>query len=222
MAEAEKFLLPEAFSAELAPTTGGSAVLASMGTVATGVALVVSGTLALEGELEIPDGWAASSLLLGFALVNWGPGMGDLLNEQPGRFAVRGLLRLAVLAGSVLVLLLPAGDGVRLVHVAVVARVRPRRRRASTRAMGRRALEVPPRVFALSWRVWSIEAQARRARRNPTELSGRTRCNRVVNFEGAPGVAVGDVVPIRVTEVLPHSLRGALATLPEEAVCLSR
>ncbi len=60
------------------------------------------------------------------------------------------------------------------------------------------------------------------AKKNARELSGRTRCNRVVNFEGAPGVAVGDVVPIRVTEVLPHSLRGTLATLPEEAVCLSR
>jgi tRNA-2-methylthio-N6-dimethylallyladenosine synthase len=59
------------------------------------------------------------------------------------------------------------------------------------------------------------------SRKNPGELSGRTRCNRVVNFDGQGQVAVGDVVPVQVTEVLPHSLRGALAT-PEEAVCWSR
>jgi len=35
-------------------------------------------------------------------------------------------------------------------------------------------------------------------------------------------VAVGDVVAIRITDVLPHSLRGTLAARVEEAVCLSR
>jgi tRNA-2-methylthio-N6-dimethylallyladenosine synthase len=59
------------------------------------------------------------------------------------------------------------------------------------------------------------------SRRNPGELSGRTRCNRVVNFAGG-GTAVGDVVTVRVTDVMPHSLRATLTTVPEEAVCSSR
>jgi tRNA-2-methylthio-N6-dimethylallyladenosine synthase len=59
------------------------------------------------------------------------------------------------------------------------------------------------------------------ARRSPGELSGRTRCNRVVNFDGQGRVAVGDVVHVRVTDALPHSLRGTLTT-PEEAVCWSK
>ncbi len=48
------------------------------------------------------------------------------------------------------------------------------------------------------------------SRRDPRELSGRTRCNRVVNFDGGGGVRVGDVVQVRITQTLPHSLRGAL------------
>jgi tRNA-2-methylthio-N6-dimethylallyladenosine synthase len=60
------------------------------------------------------------------------------------------------------------------------------------------------------------------SRRNASELSGRTRCNRVVNFDGLGRVRVGDVVHARVTEVLPHSLRAALQPAPEEAVCSSR
>jgi tRNA-2-methylthio-N6-dimethylallyladenosine synthase len=60
------------------------------------------------------------------------------------------------------------------------------------------------------------------SRRNAGELSGRTRCNRVVNFEGRGAVAVGDVATVRVTEVMPHSLRATLTTVPEETVCSSR
>jgi tRNA-2-methylthio-N6-dimethylallyladenosine synthase len=59
------------------------------------------------------------------------------------------------------------------------------------------------------------------SRKNPGELSGRTRCNRVVNFDGQGRVGIGDIVHVRVTEALPHSLRGTLGT-PEEAVCSSR
>jgi hypothetical protein len=43
-----------------------------------------------------------------------------------------------------------------------------------------------------------------------------------VNFEAHDEVTPGDVVAIRVTEVLPHSLRGTLASQPEETACLSR
>ena len=64
------------------------------------------------------------------------------------------------------------------------------------------------------------------SKRNEAEVSGRTRCNRVVNFHGEGRVAVGDVVQVRVTEALPHSLRGALASMPpsrsEDAECFSR
>jgi tRNA-2-methylthio-N6-dimethylallyladenosine synthase len=60
------------------------------------------------------------------------------------------------------------------------------------------------------------------AKKNAHELSGRTRCNRVVNFDGGGRARVGDLVRVRITDVLPHSLRGALVTRPEEAVCSSR
>src|SRR2546427_7726099 len=45
------------------------------------------------------------------------------------------------------------------------------------------------------------------SKKNAGELSGRTRCNRVVNFDEQGRVAIGDVTRVRVTEVLPHSLR---------------
>ena len=59
------------------------------------------------------------------------------------------------------------------------------------------------------------------SKRNPGELSGRTRCNRVVNFDGRQ-TTIGDVVTVRITDVMPHSLRATLTTVPEEAVCSSR
>ena len=53
------------------------------------------------------------------------------------------------------------------------------------------------------------------SRRDSGELSGRTRCNRVVNFDGQGRVSLGDLVRVRITQAMPHSLRGALV---EEAV----
>jgi tRNA-2-methylthio-N6-dimethylallyladenosine synthase len=61
-----------------------------------------------------------------------------------------------------------------------------------------------------------------RSKKDGVGLQGRTRCNRVVNVEADGEVAIGDLVPVRVTEVLPHSLRGTLASLAEDAECLSR
>jgi tRNA-2-methylthio-N6-dimethylallyladenosine synthase len=89
-----------------------------------------------------------------------------------------------------------------------------------------RLLEVAGRVAAarserLRGRVVEVLVDGR-ARKNPTELAGRTRCNRVVNFEGDGRVDVGDLVLVRITDVLPHSLRGTLTALAEENVCLSR
>jgi tRNA-2-methylthio-N6-dimethylallyladenosine synthase len=60
------------------------------------------------------------------------------------------------------------------------------------------------------------------SKKNTGELSGRTRCNRVVNFDGQGRVSVGDLTRVRVTEVLAHSLRGTLAAHAEETPCLSR
>src|SRR5436853_1350452 len=60
------------------------------------------------------------------------------------------------------------------------------------------------------------------SKKNAGELSGRTRCNRVVNFDGQGRVSIGDVTRVRVTEVLPHSLRGTLAAHAEETPCLSK
>ena len=60
------------------------------------------------------------------------------------------------------------------------------------------------------------------SKKHASELSGRTRCNRVVNFDGQGRVSIGDVTRVRVTEVLPHSLRGTLAAHAEETPCLSK
>ncbi|MFA6033358.1 MAG: TRAM domain-containing protein, partial [Myxococcota bacterium] len=48
--------------------------------------------------------------------------------------------------------------------------------------------------------------------RDPGQVFGRTECNRVVNFRG--DFAPGDMVDVRVTEALPHSLLGEL--VPKE------
>ena len=61
-----------------------------------------------------------------------------------------------------------------------------------------------------------------RSKKNAGELSGRTRCNRVVNFDGQGSASVGDLAQVHIDQVLPHSLRGTLASRPEEAACLSK
>jgi len=48
------------------------------------------------------------------------------------------------------------------------------------------------------------------SRKSAAELMGRTECNRIVNFDGgaASPTLVGRMVEVRITEALPHSLRG--------------
>jgi tRNA-2-methylthio-N6-dimethylallyladenosine synthase len=48
------------------------------------------------------------------------------------------------------------------------------------------------------------------SKKNPAELMGRTECNRIVNFDGGPNAArlVGQMLDVRITSALPHSLRG--------------
>jgi len=54
------------------------------------------------------------------------------------------------------------------------------------------------------------------SRKNADEVAGRTRCNRVVNFDAAGRDLLGQVVAVRIVRVLPHSLRGEL--VPGRAV----
>ena len=51
------------------------------------------------------------------------------------------------------------------------------------------------------------------SRKNPTELMGRTFCNRVVNFDGGPHAQrlVGHMVDVVITEALSHTLRARVA-----------
>ena len=48
------------------------------------------------------------------------------------------------------------------------------------------------------------------SRKSAAELMGRTECNRIVNFDGGPNAArlVGQMIDVRITQALPHSLRG--------------
>ena len=47
------------------------------------------------------------------------------------------------------------------------------------------------------------------SKKNPAQWSGRTECNRVVNFDGPQGLQ-GQILAIHITEALPNSLRGRL------------
>jgi tRNA-2-methylthio-N6-dimethylallyladenosine synthase len=49
------------------------------------------------------------------------------------------------------------------------------------------------------------------SRKNAREVTGRTPCNRVVNFDAGSLELLGRVVPVRITQALPHSLRAELA-----------
>ena len=78
-----------------------------------------------------------------------------------------------------------------------------------------RLLEVAERVGAerrraLEGRIMPVLVDGR-SRKDPGEATGRTRCNRVVNFDAHGRELLGRTVPVLVTRALPHSLRGELA-----------
>ncbi|NBX91029.1 MAG: tRNA (N6-isopentenyl adenosine(37)-C2)-methylthiotransferase MiaB, partial [Betaproteobacteria bacterium] len=52
----------------------------------------------------------------------------------------------------------------------------------------------------------------RPARKDTSELAGRTECNRVVNFPGGPQAArlIGQMVDVKIMQAMSHSLRGEL------------
>ncbi|MGD8526040.1 MAG: TRAM domain-containing protein, partial [Thioalkalispiraceae bacterium] len=47
------------------------------------------------------------------------------------------------------------------------------------------------------------------SKKDPQELAGRTENNRVVNFKGEQSL-IGEFVNVKITQVLPNSLRGEL------------
>ena len=51
------------------------------------------------------------------------------------------------------------------------------------------------------------------SKKDASELMGRTECNRIVNFPGGPNAQrlVGQMIDVRITQALPHSLRGEVA-----------
>jgi tRNA-2-methylthio-N6-dimethylallyladenosine synthase len=52
------------------------------------------------------------------------------------------------------------------------------------------------------------------SRKDPTELMGRTECNRTVNFKGASRL-IGQLLDVTITETNPHSLRGEVVVRHE-------
>jgi len=53
------------------------------------------------------------------------------------------------------------------------------------------------------------------SRKDPSELMGRTECNRIVNFAAGPTQAlrerlVGQLIDVDITKAFPHSLRAEL------------
>lgn len=56
-----------------------------------------------------------------------------------------------------------------------------------------------------------------RSRKSNQELTGRTACNRSVNFE-APERLIGQMVKVQITEALPNSLRGRVVLVDQYAL----
>ncbi|MCW8397690.1 tRNA (N6-isopentenyl adenosine(37)-C2)-methylthiotransferase MiaB [Legionella sp. PATHC038] len=55
------------------------------------------------------------------------------------------------------------------------------------------------------------------AKKDSQQLSGRTECNRVVNFDG-PAHLIGQFVNVQINEALPNSLRGRLIEVEIETI----
>jgi tRNA-2-methylthio-N6-dimethylallyladenosine synthase len=49
------------------------------------------------------------------------------------------------------------------------------------------------------------------ARKDASELMGRTECNRIVNFKGSSRL-IGQMIDVRITQAYPHSLRAEVMT----------
>ena len=56
-----------------------------------------------------------------------------------------------------------------------------------------------------------VEGPSRKSTADAPELTGRTECNRSVNFKG-PARLVGQMIDVNITAVWSHSLRGEVPT----------
>ena len=52
------------------------------------------------------------------------------------------------------------------------------------------------------------------AKKDPSELMGRTECNRIVNFKGHPRL-MNELIDLTITDAFPHSLRAEVPVLAE-------
>jgi tRNA-2-methylthio-N6-dimethylallyladenosine synthase len=57
------------------------------------------------------------------------------------------------------------------------------------------------------------------ARKDASELMGRTECNRIVNFKGQPRL-IGQMVDVHITQAYPHSLRAEVVTSDTASVAV--
>jgi len=63
-----------------------------------------------------------------------------------------------------------------------------------------------------------VEGQSKQSDR---DVTGRTRSNKIVNFEGGLDL-VGKMVPIKVLKAYPHSLRGEIVSVQNASICNQR
>jgi tRNA-2-methylthio-N6-dimethylallyladenosine synthase len=66
-----------------------------------------------------------------------------------------------------------------------------------------------------------VEGASRKSTPQSPELMGRTECNRIVNFAGVEGL-VGQLIDVRITEALPHSLRGTWPAQTQAAAAVGQ
>ena len=57
------------------------------------------------------------------------------------------------------------------------------------------------------------------SRKDPFELTGRTECNRMVNFKG-PAQLIGQMVDVTITELNSHSLRAEVVQRDAQALAV--
>jgi tRNA-2-methylthio-N6-dimethylallyladenosine synthase len=57
-----------------------------------------------------------------------------------------------------------------------------------------------------------------RSKQSERDVTGRTRSNKIVNFEGDLSL-VGELVPVRITKAYPHSLRGEITLAQDPSIC---
>jgi tRNA-2-methylthio-N6-dimethylallyladenosine synthase len=70
---------------------------------------------------------------------------------------------------------------------------------------------------ALEGRVEGVLVEGQ-SKQSAQDMTGRTRSNKIVNFEGGLGL-VGKLVRVHVTKAYPHSLRGEIASAQDPSIC---